>query len=71
MNCNLRRHSEQRFCCGGCHRAFSSTEVFDWHRRGGRCADPATNPEFVGRKQPGLVGDVTLWGQVGSREWPS
>lgn len=61
--CNLKRHSEGRFCCAGCHRAFSSMEVFDWHRRGGVCRDPAGEPErFRVRSQAGVVGDVAVWG---------
>lgn len=27
--------------CGACHRTFSGLTLFDAHRRGGKCADPA------------------------------
>jgi hypothetical protein len=67
--CNLRRHSEHRFCCGGCHRAFSSMAAFDWHRRGHECTNPAAG-DFVPRVLAGMDGPVTVWGGPGSdREW--
>lgn len=28
--------------CGGCHETFASLTLFDRHRHGGVCADPAT-----------------------------
>lgn len=61
MDCNLRKHSEQRFCCGGCHRAFSSMEAFDWHRKGRSCVDPADG-DFVPQTIRGVIGDVVVWG---------
>lgn len=27
--------------CAACHRSFGSIHLFDQHRRGGQCADPA------------------------------
>ena len=59
--CNLRQHSEQRFCCGGCRRAFSSMVAFDWHRRGQTCTDPAEGG-FKAREIAGANGPVTVWG---------
>jgi len=70
MTCNLRKHSEQRFCCGGCGRAFSSMEPFDWHRRGGKCTDPREHGGFVARTMPGEVGTVEVWsGRAGEWSW--
>jgi hypothetical protein len=38
--------------------------VFDWHRKGQVCTDPAIDPKrFLGRVIPGAVGDVILWGE--------
>lgn len=74
--CNLRRHSEQRFCCSGCGRAFSSMDVFDHHRTGQKCADPATlldkdgEPRgYVPRLEVGVVGKVQVWGGPGAPEF--
>ncbi|MHA6793116.1 FDXHR family putative zinc-binding protein [Pseudonocardia bannensis] len=35
-----------------CHRTFDDIELFDAHRRGGRCADPGTL---------GLIGTGGVW----------
>lgn len=68
MSCNLRKHSEQRFCCGGCGRAFSAMSAFDWHRRGQHCADPGKGG-FTAREIDGVRGPVTLWGGVDGYAW--
>jgi len=72
--CNLRKHTEHQFCCGGCKRAFSSMVVFDWHRRGGVCADPGPAVRegrrlFRARVIPGVDGSVELWGEPGREEY--
>lgn len=85
MKCNLRHHSEQRFCCAGCGRAFSSMVAFDAHRTtepgsdGRICLNPGDildkqgNHRFQPRAIKGRVGEVAIWGTAGStpRFWES
>ena len=71
QTCRLLKHSVTRFCCAGCHRAFSSMVPFNAHRgrRSAVCLDPATllakdgTPRFVTRSVPGRDGPVLLWGE--------
>lgn len=76
--CNLRHHSEHRFCCAGCGRAFSSMSAFDGHRvtlETGRrgCVDPGSvlrkgQPRFVPREMSGKSGNVMVWGLPAAEE---
>lgn len=68
MTCNLAKHSEQRFCCARCSRAFSSTVAFDWHHQGLICVDPSGARSKKGEVRfqavtiPGVEGTVAVWG---------
>ena len=73
--CNLKRHSDHRFCCALCGRAFSSMVPFDWHQkldpdRGVvECLDPSLalrggEPRFKARETSGYDGIVWVWGSA-------
>jgi len=67
--CNLKHHSERRFCCAGCKRPFSSMAAFDRHRTGTgsrTCLNPGTvlrdgEPVFSPLRVSGKHGIVVVW----------